>query len=53
MKKDEIMVETVNIDSIYDWSRPTSVTKIWSIVRLEGYYRRFAKGFSTFLAPLM
>ncbi|KAH0646331.1 hypothetical protein KY284_034215 [Solanum tuberosum] len=39
VSKEGIMVDQVKIEAIRDWTRPTSVTEIWSFVRLVRYYR--------------
>jgi hypothetical protein len=37
---------------VVEWTRPTSVFEIRSILGLAGYYRRFIEGFSKLLGPL-
>ena len=40
------------VEAILRWERPTTVTKIRSLLGLVGYYRRFIEGFSTIATPL-
>ena len=40
------------IEAMKQWTRPTSITDIRSILGLSGYYRRFVEGFSSIASPL-
>ena len=50
--KKGIKVDPHKVKAITEWSRPTNVTKIGSILGLAGYYRRFAKDFSKMASSL-
>lgn len=52
ISKDGITVDLTKILAISRWSTPTSITEIWSFLRLTGYYRRFVEGFSSLAAAL-
>ena len=41
------------IEVIIKWKPPRNVTKVRSFLGLAGYYRRFVKGFSMTVAPMM
>ena len=41
-----IKVDSQKIKAILEWKSFRSVLKIWSFLRLVGYYRRFVEGFS-------
>ena len=40
------------VEAILNWKPPTSVTEIRSFLGLEGYYRKFVKGFSKIATSL-
>ena len=40
------------IEAMKQWTRPTSITDIRSILGLSGYYRRFVEGFSSIVSPM-
>ena len=42
---DEIIVHTQKIEAVKNWLRPTPPPDIRSFLGLDGYYRRFLKGF--------
>ncbi|GJZ34963.1 putative reverse transcriptase domain-containing protein [Tanacetum coccineum] len=49
LKKEEfqgIHVDPAKIESIKDWASPKTPTEIHQFLGLDGYYRRFIKGFS-------
>jgi hypothetical protein len=41
-----VHVDPANIQVIYDWPSPTTLTDIWSFLGLTKFYRRFMLGFS-------
>ncbi|XP_070056433.1 uncharacterized protein [Nicotiana tomentosiformis] len=47
-----IKVDNQKIEAVKSWPRPTTLTEVRSFLGLEGYYRRFVKGFSSLSAPL-
>ncbi|XP_070011332.1 uncharacterized protein [Nicotiana sylvestris] len=47
-----IQVDPRNIEAVQTWSRPSSITEIWSFLGLAGYYRRFVQGFSSIASHL-
>ena len=52
VNQDGISVDPEKIKAITDWPRPTSVTKIRSLLGLAGYYKRFVEGFSRIATPM-
>ena len=40
------------IEVVAEWKPPRNVTKVHSFLGLAGYYRRFVKGFSMYMAPM-
>ncbi|KAA3461953.1 DNA/RNA polymerases superfamily protein [Gossypium australe] len=48
-----IRVDPSKILAILDWKPPRNVSKVRSFLGLEGYYRRFVKGFSMIAIQLM
>ena len=50
--KDDISVDPGKVDTVANWRRPSTVTKIRSFLGLAGYYRRFMEGFSKIALPL-
>ena len=36
-----VSVDPQNVEAVLSWRRPTTVTKIRSLLGLAGYYRRF------------
>ena len=46
MSAEGIRVDPTNIEAVVNWKLPQSVTEVRSFLGLEGYYRRFVKGFS-------
>ncbi|WMV46877.1 hypothetical protein MTR67_040262 [Solanum verrucosum] len=46
VSKEGIQVDPAKIEKVRGWTRPTSVTEIWSFVGLVGYYRQFLQRFS-------
>nr|GEY12106.1 putative reverse transcriptase domain-containing protein [Tanacetum cinerariifolium] len=47
-----IHVDPAKIESIKDWVSPQSPTEIRQFLGLDGYYRRFIKGFSKIAKPM-
>ena len=53
ISKKGIAVDSMKIEAIKDWPRPTTVTEVRNFLELAGYYRRFVEGFSLMVAPLI
>ena len=49
---DGIAVDPEKIRAIMDWSTPTSVSEVRSLMGLAGYYRHFVKDFSRVAHPI-
>ena len=49
---DGIRVDPAKIESVLNWERPRTPTKVRSFLGLAGYYRRFVKDFSKIAVPL-
>ncbi|WMV30771.1 hypothetical protein MTR67_024156 [Solanum verrucosum] len=47
-----VKVDPSKIQSVVEWRPPKSSTEVRSFLGLEGYYRRFVKGFSIIASPL-
>ena len=47
-----IRVDLAKIEAVVNWSPPRNVTEVRSFLGLEGYYRRFVRGFSVIVSPL-
>ena len=52
MYAEGIRVDPAKIEVVVNWKPPRSVTEVRSLLGLEGYYRRFVKGFSIIASPL-
>lgn len=52
ISKRGISIDLVKVDTILDWSWPTSVTEAYSFLALVGYNGRFVEGFSHIEMPL-
>ncbi|GJS03417.1 hypothetical protein Tco_0319925 [Tanacetum coccineum] len=48
-RADGISMDPAKVEAITKWPRPTTVTKVRSFLGLAGYYRRFVKGFHSWL----
>ena len=53
VSKDDIQVDPKKIETILEWSRPTTVTEVRGFLSLAGYYRRYVKDFSKIAASLI
>ena len=51
--KEGIKVEPQKVKAITEWSRPTNVIEIKSVLGLAGYYKRIIKDFSKIGSPLI
>ena len=47
-----IRVDPIKIEAVVNWKPPRNVTDVRSFLSLEGYYRRFVKGFSVIASLL-
>ena len=52
ISEEGIRVDPKKIEEIIEWKPSRNVTKVRSFLGLEGYYRRFIKGFSMIAAPM-
>ena len=52
VSKEGIRVDPKKIEVVVEWKPPRNVIEIRSFLGLEGYYRRFVKGFSMIAAPI-
>jgi hypothetical protein len=50
--KGGIYVDPSKVQDMLSWKAPTSVSDIWSFLRLAGYYRRFIEGFLKISKPM-
>ncbi|GJR62287.1 putative reverse transcriptase domain-containing protein [Tanacetum coccineum] len=50
--REGIHVDQAKIESIKDWTSPTTPTEIRQFLGLAGYYRRFIEGFSKIARPM-
>ena len=53
ISEEGIRVDPKKIEVIIEWIPPRNVTKVRSFIGLAGYYRRFVKGFSMIVAPMI
>ena len=47
-----IRVDPTKIEAVVNWKPPRNVTEVRSFLGIEGYYRRFMRGFSVIASPL-
>ena len=47
-----ISVDPSKVKDVLDWSAPTTVSEIRSLLRLAEYYSRFIEGFSKIAKPM-
>ena len=47
-----VLVDPEKVEAVMSWERPKSVFEIRSVLRLEGYYKRFIEDFSQLAAPM-
>jgi hypothetical protein len=52
ISKEGVVVDPDKIESIMEWPTPKDISDIRSFMGLEGYYRRFIKGFSKIGCPI-
>ena len=52
MSAEGIRVDPANIEAIVNWKLPRNVTEVRSLLGLDGYYRRFVKGFFVIASTL-
>jgi hypothetical protein len=52
ISEEGVAVDLDKIKSIMDWPTPKDVYEIRSFIGLEGYYRRFIKGFAKIGCPI-
>ena len=52
LSKGGISVDPAKIQSIMDWTAPTTQTEVRGFLGLAGYYRKFVEGFSSIARPM-
>jgi hypothetical protein len=52
ISKEGIVVDPTKIKSIEEWPTPRNVIEVRSFMGIEGYYKRFIKGFSHIMHPI-
>jgi len=52
MRSEGILVDSMKIEAVKKWLKPTSPTNIRSFLGLAGYYRKSWKGFLYIASPL-
>jgi hypothetical protein len=53
ISKGVISMDPSKVQDIFRWNAPISVGDIQSFLGLDGYYRRFIKGFSKISKPMI
>lgn len=48
-----LLMDKAKVKAIAEWEPPTKATELRSFLGLENCYRRFIKGYSTIVAPLI
>jgi len=48
-----VRLDLKKLEVIKDWKRPVIVKGIWSFLGLINFYRKFIKGFSQLVKPLL
>ena len=49
----QIRMDERKVQAVIDWPTPTKVTELRSFLGLANYYRRFMKGYSNIVSPLI
>ena len=52
MSNDGIQVDPKKIETVIDWPRPTTITKVINFLGLTDYYERFVEDFPKIATPL-
>lgn len=52
ISKEGISVDPGKIKAVVEWSRPKTVTKVWSFLGPTRYYGSFMKAFSKIATPM-
>lgn len=53
ISKEGLVVDSKTVEPMVNWGCSQNAAEVRSSLGLVGYYRRFVKGFSTIVAPLM
>jgi hypothetical protein len=52
ISKGGISVDPSKVQDVLSWNAPMSVSDVWSVLGLAGYYQRFIKGFLKISKPM-